>query len=248
MNFLPETDVISIVKIIHQINLETRIILFSKYDHKDEKVVRLIADGIYRSIKTPINEKNVDELMQSIFSDEGCMNSKYMINTRLQQLLNEKLMISIDDIKNCGINLKNEIIKIIQDLILSEHIVEQNDITQVCCNRGSSNQIISRYNCPSCNKSKFQKASFIEHYNCANITHEESDIDNKCPSCRKEIGALGVNYRILNNFLCLECHHDFPELKIDNQCMKCNNNFEINEAYWQISKPYKIVKHNKQYF
>lgn len=248
LNFLPETDVISIIKIIHQINLETRIILFSKYDHKDEKVIRLISDGVYRSLKTPVTEKDIDELMWDILSDDSCINSMSLMYTKLQQLLNEKLMITFDDIQECGAISKNEISKIVEDLLVNNLIVEQNEITRVCCNKCSSNQIISIYNCPACKKSKFKNAILIEHYNCANITQKTTYVDDKCPSCNKKIVALGVDYRILNNFLCLECNHFFPELKIDNQCIKCKNNFENKDANWEISKSYAVVKHLKQYF
>lgn len=248
LNFLPETDVLSIIKIIHQINLETRIILFSKYDQRDKKILKLISDGVYRSLKIPISEKDIDKLMCSIFSDESCLDSKSLMYTKLQQLLNEKFLITLDDIQDCGIDSKNEILKIVHDLMANGFIVEQNEITLVCCNKCSSNQIISSYNCPSCNKSKFQNTVLIEHYNCANVTYEKTYVDNKCPRCNKEIIALGVDYKILHTFLCLECDYAFSELKIVHQCMKCKNNFENNDADWKILKSYAVVKHDKQYF
>mgnify|MGYP001580344139 CR=1 FL=1 len=246
LDFLPETDVISIVKIIHQINVETRVILFSKYDHKDEKVVRMISDGIYRSLKTPITENDINELMCDIVYDESYINPKSQIYPRLQQLLNEKLVITLEDIRNCGIDSKNEISKMIHDLMTSNLISEQNEITQVCCNRCSNNQIISIYTCPACNKPKFQNAILIEHYDCANVTPDKTYVDDKCPSCAKTINALGVDYRILNNFLCLECDYLFSEPRMVNQCINCKNNFGINDASWKISKSYAVVKQNKK--
>lgn len=248
LNFLPETDVLSIIKIIHQINLETRIILFSKYDQRDKKVLKLISDGVYRSLKMPITEKDIDELMLSIFSDESCMDSKSLMHTKLQQLLNEKFLITLDDIQNCGINPKNEASEIIRDLIINDFIVEQNEITIVCCNKCSSHKIISRYCCPSCDKSKFQNTVLLEHYTCANVGPEKTYVDSKCPRCKKEIVALGVDYKILHTFLCLECNSTFSELKMSHQCMKCKNNFENNDADWKISTSYSVVKHNKQFF
>ena len=241
LNFFPDTDILSIVKIIHQIDLETRIILFSEYDPNDEKVLKMISDGVYRSIKTPISQKDINELMNSITADESYMEAEPFMELKLEKLLTQKSLITPEDIRGCGVNSQEEVFKILHDLKLNGFIVEKNESTQICCNKCSSIQILSSYNCVSCKKSKFQKCVLIEHYACGNISTEQTYDYDQCPACKKEIKAIGVDYRILNNFICLECNDKFPEPLMINQCMKCKNNFEMSDAMWKVSKSFIVI-------
>ena len=241
LDFLPETDILSIVKIIHQIYLETKIILFSRYESHDEKIIKMISDGIYRSLKTPISQNDINQLMHSIESDESCTDIEPLVDLKLEELLTRKSTITIEDIKECGIDSDEEINRIIQDLKNKNFVMEKNDVTLTICTKCASTNLSSNHVCVTCHKSKFQKNSLIEHYDCGNISSNDTYVSDVCPYCRKSINALGVDYRILKNFVCLECGSTFSEPKLVFNCNQCKHNFELNDANWKITKSYSVL-------
>ena len=212
LDFLPETDILSIVKIIHQIYLETKIILFSRYESHDDKIIKMISDGIYRSLKTPISQNDINQLMHSIESDESCTDVEPLVDLKLEELLTKKSNITYEDIKSCGIDSDVEINHIIQDLKNKNFIAENNDVTLTSCTKCSGTNLNSKHVCVTCHKSKFKKNSLVEHYDCGNISPHDTYVSDVCPSCKKTINALGVDYRVLKNFVCLECNSSFLNL------------------------------------
>lgn len=241
LDFLPDTDILSIVKIIHQIYLETKIILFSRYESHDDKIIKMISDGIYRSLKTPISQNDINQLMHSIESDELCTDVEPLVDLKLEELLTKKSTITSEEIKNCGINSAEEIYQIIKDLKNKNFIVEKNEITLTSCINCSSTNLNSNHVCTTCHKSKFKKNSLIEHYDCGNISPNDTYISDICPSCKKSIKAIGVDYRVLKNFVCLDCNSSFSEPELIFSCNQCGTNFELNDANWIISKSYAVL-------
>jgi tRNA(Ile2) C34 agmatinyltransferase TiaS len=83
----------------------------------------------------------------------------------------------------------------------------------------------------------------IEHYDCANVSEEHTYQNDKCPNCKKEIKALGVDYRVMQNYyICKDCKEFFPEISHEYLCLKCENRFKLEDARWQSSINYKIIK------
>ena len=96
--------------------------------------------------------------------------------------------------------------------------------------------------CPSCKSSNFKLGKLLEHYDCGNISEENTYENDFCPNCNKEIKALGVDYRVLqNHYICNDCGEFFPEISTDYLCLKCENKFKLEDARWASSKNYKIV-------
>ena len=241
LDFLPETDILSIVKIIHQIYLETKIILFSRYESHDNKIIKMISDGIYRSLKTPISQNDINQLMHSIESDESCTDMEPLVDLKLEELLTTQSNITYEDIKGCGIDSDEEIHQVIQDLKNKNFIVENNDVTLTSCTKCSSTNLNFKHVCVTCRKSKFQKNSLVEHYDCGNISPNETYVSDICPSCKKSINALGVDYRVLKNFFCMECNSSFSEPDLIFNCNNCQNSFEFDDANWKITKCYTVL-------
>ena len=66
--------------------------------------------------------------------------------------------------------------------------------------------------------------------------------NDTCPNCKKEIKALGVDYRVMqNHYICNECDEFFPEISTSYICLKCENKFKLEDARWKSSMNYKII-------
>ena len=99
------------------------------------------------------------------------------------------------------------------------------------------------FQCPSCQSSKFEQIKLIEHFDCGNFSEDSKYVDDKCPKCKKQLKALGVDYRILSNrYSCQDCNDIFQDIYVLSVCLKCDNSFSLDEAKWKESLEYKLVK------
>ncbi len=113
---------------------------------------------------------------------------------------------------------------------------------EIACNQCDSVKTSQVFFCPNCKSSNFKLGKLIEHYDCGNITEENTYENDKCPNCKKEIKALGVDYRVMkNHYICNNCKEFFPEISIEYLCLKCENKFELEGARWKTSINYKVT-------
>ncbi len=121
-------------------------------------------------------------------------------------------------------------------------IIHIGDIKEIACNQCNSVGVSQIFFCPSCKNSDFKLGKLIEHYDCGNITEENTYANDKCPNCKKEIEALGVDYRVMkNHYICNDCKEFFPEISTAYLCLKCENKFKLEDAKWKSSHNYKVV-------
>ena len=121
-------------------------------------------------------------------------------------------------------------------------IVRLDNKKEIACNQCDSIRTSQVFYCPNCKSSNFKLGKLIEHYDCGNITEENTYQNDTCPNCKKEIKALGVDYRVMqNHYICNDCKEFFPEISTSYICLKCENKFKLEEARWKSSMNYKIV-------
>ena len=112
----------------------------------------------------------------------------------------------------------------------------------MACNQCDSVRTSQIFYCPNCKSSNFRLGKLIEHYDCGNISEENTYTNDECPNCHKEIKALGVDYRVMqNHYICNECKEFFPEISTDYMCLKCENKFKLEDARWKSSMNYKVT-------
>lgn len=120
-------------------------------------------------------------------------------------------------------------------------IVQLQDKNEIVCPDCLSLNIEPLFQCPNCNGTNYKQATLIEHYPCSNISLEETYIDDKCPNCRKEIKALGVDYKTVKElFICRDCQNQFQEHKSSFHCQHCNNKFSMADAKSKTSPLFKM--------
>ena len=112
---------------------------------------------------------------------------------------------------------------------------------RLICPKCGSRDILTKYLCPFCNDFKIKRGTIIEHYNCANVALLEDylrDGDLFCPKCGKEVKAIGIDYkRIENIYHCDECKKEFNSPKILHNCLECDESFDYETAeFKQINR------------
>ena len=133
-----------------------------------------------------------------------------------------------------GIDL-SEVSPYLKKLESQGKVVKLQDRKEPACPECVSLKIEQSFHCPACKSINYRQANIIEHYTCGNISLEETYVNDKCPKCRKEIKALGVDYKIMRNFfVCRDCSNMFPELSTSFQCQNCNFKFNMEDAKWKI--------------
>ena len=66
--------------------------------------------------------------------------------------------------------------------------------------------------------------------------------DDVCPKCRDKIKVLGADYKMLKNYYtCNDCNEKFQEIATKFLCLKCNNQFKMEDAKWATSLGYRVV-------
>ncbi len=257
---LPDMDARSIFTQILKIQPNARVILETATEKEDEGIRELIRIGLYQYIEKPIRF----EALKSIFETLETEKTFFQSDTSPDNKEMEQLELIKEGIENVYKHI-DFLIKSNSQITLA--MIEQNlgfpdsrintylkklendgrisivgDKKEIACNQCGSVKTAQTFSCPSCRASNFKLGKLIEHYDCGNITEDSTYDDDKCPNCNKEIKALGVDYRVLqNHYICNECKEFFSEIFSDYLCLSCENRFKLENAQWKTSPNYKVI-------
>ncbi|MCH7647135.1 MAG: response regulator [Thaumarchaeota archaeon] len=254
---LPDMDARSILTQMLEMQPNARVILETATEKEDEGIKELIRLGIYHYLEKPIRFENLKNIIEIIEREQSFFTKKSEQDALLKQTKiksEEKIIEQINSIlrstTQISLNRITSILGFTDDLIISYlqkleeegKIIQLGDKKEISCNQCDSIKISQIFFCPNCKNSNFKQGKLIEHYDCGNISEENTYKNEKCPQCKKEIKALGVDYRVmLNHYICNDCKEFFPELSIEYLCLKCENKFRLNESRWKSSISYKVV-------
>lgn len=243
LNFLPETNVLTIVNMLHQIYLNTKIILISSFDNNSKNVRDMIANGIYWNLKIPISVEELCKIFKNI-EEEEIMLQGSKIEEQIVDYISKHEIIDIEELKHQAVDTK-KILDVIKSLEQKSILKKENEITKLQCSNCINTDIRFSFCCPACRKGKFKKCVLIEHYACGNVTLEQNFVEDICPTCEKSIKSIGVDYRKIQNlFICENCNERFPEPLLINYCVSCKTKFILENARWQASRVYRVISHN----
>ena len=254
---LPDMDARAVLTQMLEIKPDIRVILETATEKEDEGVRELVRLGIYQYIEKPIRFEKLQEIMQSIdreqefFTNESEQEEKLKksleeeeekLREHINFLLKTTRQISLEKIISV-VGFSNELIEqYLQKLEKDGKVMKLGEIKDIACNQCSSVRTSQLFHCPSCKSSNFKSGKLIEHYDCGNISEENTYTNEMCPNCKKEIKALGVDYRVMkNHYICNNCKEFFPEILTEYVCLKCENKFKLEDAMWKTSSNYKIV-------
>ncbi len=226
-------------------------------EKEDEGIKELIRLGVYQYLEKPIRFESLKDVFETIekenlFFENESEQVKVLENAEaeLKNKVEDRIDFILKSTKQVSLNLIEQMIGFSDESIrthLNEleqegKIVNLGDKKEVSCNKCNSVKTSQIFSCPSCNSPHFRLGKLIEHYNCGNVSEERTYQNDKCPSCGKEIKALGVDYRVLpNHYICNNCSDTFSELSSEYLCLKCENKFAIEDVNWQSSNVYKLA-------
>jgi hypothetical protein len=234
-----------------------RIILETATEMEDEGVRELIRLGIYQYLEKPIRFESLKHVFETIEKEDFFFQKeteqlkmlenaeeevKTKVKDRVDFILKSSKQVSLNLIEQM-IGFSDETIHLhLNELEREGKIINLGEKKEIACNKCNSVKTTQIFSCPSCNSPHFRIGKLIEHYNCGNVSEERTYQNDKCPSCSKEIKALGVDYRILpNHYICNNCSDTFSELSSEYLCLKCENKFDLEDVNWQSSCCYKIA-------
>ncbi|MHA7734773.1 TackOD1 domain-containing metal-binding protein [Nitrosopumilus sp. S6] len=231
---------------VHGMSLLSRLLLMDadgeiiivSSEQKDSPIItKLINEGAYEILSKPIRLENLKNILKVIESENSNEKEQDIIDLlKTTNRISETWL--LENSKMSKENIEKYITKLI-----SERIIEEiEDISDVCCPFCDSVRTGHIFSCPSCKKSDFAQTELVEHYECGTVEPEKNFVGDKCPQCKKELKALGVDHRkIKNHYTCNECGDVFAELACDFSCLKCNKVFPENKARWKSSRGFKTI-------
>ena len=254
---LPDMDARSILTQMLEMQPNARVILETATEKDDEGIKELIRLGVYQYIEKPIRFENLKNIIDTIEKEQSFFQKESEQIKDLQQALDdakEKSFEHVDFILKSSNQISlNKLISILgfsndditsylEKLMMEGKIIQLDEIKEIACNQCDSVKTSQLFYCSNCKSSNFKLGKLIEHYDCGNISEENTYKDDMCPNCNKEIKALGVDYRVMkNHYICNVCKNFSPNISTDYVCLSCDNKFKLEDARWKTSPNYKIV-------
>ena len=253
---LPDTNANSVMSQILTIKPYTKIIIETANSKDDEKIREVIGLGAYHYIQKPLRFHEIEKIITILEEEKSFFQNESDQEKELEEAVKktqEKTIEHIDFIlkstNQISLNKITDILGFSNDFILNHmqkleeegKIIKLEDKKEIACNQCDSVRTSQIFFCPSCKSSNFKLGKLIEHYDCANVSEETTYHNDECPSCKKKIKALGVDYKILqNHYICNNCQEFFPEISNNYICLKCENRFKLEDARWISSTNYKV--------
>ena len=254
---LPDCTANSVMSRILTIKPYTKIIIETANSKEDESIKEVIGLGAYHYIQKPLRFHQIEGIIKILEEEDAFLEKEDDQVKELEEAvkktekeINEHVDFVLKSTTQISLNKITSILKVSDELILQYlqklekdgKIIKIDDKKEIACNQCDSVRTSQIFYCPNCKSSDFKLGKLIEHYDCGNITEDNTYTDDTCPNCKKEIKALGVDYRVMHNhYICNNCKEFFPEISTEYLCLNCENNFKIDDARWKSSINYKVV-------
>ena len=254
---LPDCTANSVMSRILTIKPYTKIIIETANSKEDESIKEVIGLGAYHYIQKPLRFHQIEGIIKILEEEDAFLEkeddqvkeladavkkTEKEINEHVDFILKSTTQISLNKITSIMKVSGELILQYLQKLEQDGKIIKIDDKKEIACNQCDSVRTSQIFYCPNCKSSDFKLGKLIEHYDCGNITEDNTYTNDVCPNCKKEIKALGVDYRVMHNhYICNNCKEFFPEISTEYLCLNCENNFKMDDARWKSSTNYKVV-------
>jgi response regulator RpfG family c-di-GMP phosphodiesterase len=245
---LPDMHGRAVLSQILKLNPKVKVVLETAKERDSDEVTQIIGEGVFQYIGKPFRHEDIKKTMDMIEEETRFLQRETEMVEMLQfyeqvdHLLRSSSIISLERLAEYTKSDKEDILSYLNDLGAQGKVVRAENMKEISCNQCNSVKIVTIFHCPSCKKIDFRNEMLIEHYSCANFSAESTYKNNMCPKCRKEIKVLGVDYRVVEQFICNDCNDKFPEPAISFLCLRCNNSFKLENATWSMSPGFKAIK------
>lgn len=128
----------------------------------------------------------------------------------------------------------------LEDLSRSKILVKEVSGNIALCTVCGSHRLSVHFLCSVCGSFNLEKSQVIEHLTCGYVGFEKDfQKDNQliCPKCRKQLRALGVDYKRQKNvYKCLDCGSLLP---LPDRRYSCENNHMFKEEELTLKNIYR---------
>jgi len=240
---LPDMNASEITPILFSKTPEVKIILETSMDKDNEIVRNLFSLGVSHFVSKPLRFENIKQVVDTIKTESELDENVGLELDKISEYLQIAHRASVTRIaQNCGF-ASEHVLSFLRGSVSKGQVMEMNSIKEILCNECNSVNISTIFSCPKCTSNNFDKTKLIEHYDCGAIQSEKLFENNKCPQCKKDLKALGVDYKIMSSlFTCNECTERFPDPNMDMNCIKCGNKFTFTEGNWINSPTFMWMK------
>ncbi len=246
---LPDMDARSIFTQMLEIQSDARVILETATSKTEDSIKELISLGVYHYLEKPIRFESLKKIITILEEEESILNEDSspksgedeghkLIDRQFKTYKRASMARLLDQ----SVLSEENISQYIKKLESAGNIVALKNIRELSCDSCGSLKLAQLFQCPLCKESKFEQTKLIEHFNCGNFSEDITYVDDKCPKCKKQIKALGVDYRILSNrYICQNCGDVFQDVYTASFCLKCNNTFAMDDGKWIESMEFKLI-------
>jgi len=247
---LPDMDARSIFTQMLERQPDARVILETASSKTEDSIKELIRLGVYHYLEKPIRFESLKNIITILEEEELVLtesSSQKSEKDEAHKLIDRQFNVykraSISRLMDQSNFSEKNVFAYIKKLESAGNLVKLDKIRELSCGSCGSLKLTQLFQCPSCKESKFEQTKLIEHFDCGNFSQESTYKNDKCPKCKKQIKALGVDYRILSNrYACIVCGEVFQDVYTSFLCLKCNNSFKMDDGKWKESMEYKLVK------
>jgi len=248
---LPDMNAKSIMTQLLETKPNTKIIIETASSKEEENIKEVIRLGAYQYIPKPIRFEELKNIMTILEEEEAILSESPSGKLDDTKEAYQKIDLHFDTYKRATVvrlaeksQMKEEnVLSYLKKLESDGKIMPLDEIREISCSSCGSLMLAQVFHCPSCNSSKFKRGKLIEHFKCGNFSEESEYVNDKCPKCKKDIKALGVDYRtIKNRYICKSCGEFFEEVSSSFLCLKCNNKFKFDDVQWKESMEYQLTK------
>ncbi|MCH7648993.1 MAG: response regulator, partial [Thaumarchaeota archaeon] len=228
---------------------DARVILETASSKTEDSIKELIRLGVYHYLEKPIRFESLKNIITILEEEESILSEEPSKISRedeghkiIDHQFNTYKRASIARLSDQSQLSQDVVSTYIKKLESAGNIVALDNIREISCNSCVSLKLAQLFQCPSCKVSKFEQIKLIEHFDCGNFSEDSTYVDDKCPKCKKQIKALGVDYRIMSNrYVCKNCGDIFQDVYTTFLCLKCNNIFKMDDGRWKESMEYKLI-------
>ncbi|BDQ30999.1 MAG: response regulator [Nitrosopumilus sp.] len=243
---LPDTNAKSVMSQILIIQPNTKIIIETASGKDEDPIKEVIGLGAYHYIQKPIHFEAIKNVMKILEEEESILEHTSSVDNDgchlIDRYFNTYKRVTLSRLIEQSNLSEKDVTTYLQKLISEGKVVALQNIREICCNACGSLKLAQIYQCPNCKNSNFDQVKLIEHFDCGNFSPESTYDNDKCPKCKKQIKALGVDYRVLHNrYLCKKCNEIFQDISNESLCLKCNTSFKIDSGHWKESMEYKLM-------
>ena len=248
---LPDMDARSVFTQMLEVKPDAKVILETASSKSEDSIKELIRLGVYHYLEKPIRFESLKEIITILEEEESILSESTSQDSEggddAHKLIDRQFSLykraSISRLSEQSKLSKDDVTAYVKTLESVGTVVPLSNLRELSCGSCGSLILSQLFQCPSCKDSKFEQTKLIEHFDCGNFSEESTYVDDKCPKCKKQIKALGVDYRVLSNrYVCKNCSDVFQDVHTSFLCLKCANNFQMDDGKWKESMEYKLTK------